>query len=1072
VPHRRLAVLPLAAISALAATAARAGTPTPLVAEQVTVGNAATHLFGGTDADGGVDDWYLSNGIVEAIVDDVGVQADVPPGVTPPPKQNEAAFTGCSLLDLALEGANNDQLVQLFTVGGLSTENFIVYGAISASVSAERASVTCTGQLLGFGPVLPSELPVVTTFSLAPGDPFLTIETVVANQGSETAGGLGGFLDVFLWIGRAQVPFSPLPDRGFSHHVLDFANPFPALEQPAFAAAPGVIRPEDGVQDTVTGLPAGEVAYGLLGVEASLDPDAGGPMPPVAGSGPVNNLFGVSNADITALGNPLLSIGGLEPGGVLEYERRIYVGARNDVASVASPILAELAARHGFGTGTISGDVDAADGADVTASVVATRTGGAAVPGFAAGAPLTHFRTDATGAFSGVVLPEGEYELEVRAPERDPVVVSGVVVTASQDAAVTVPPLSGLGALEILLVEKAKGPDPGIPGKLVIRGRDGTPDPQLGLDLLAFQLEPPDPATRVPTETHGGSTAQGRTAYVGPGTATLRLRPGKYEVFGSRGPEYSATRKKVVVKEGRTKRVKLALKRQLETPNAISGDFHIHSARSLDTQAGVQSRVPAFAGEGVEVMVSTDHDFVLDYAPVIDALDLEAFVTSIAGVEVTGTVPNPPAWPNSTGHINAWPMTVDPDARRDGAIEDEFVSPNWIFSRLRDRGVEVIQYNHPRAGVSGLTSIGIFNNIGCGRCANDVDQACAVDGDCPAAPDPQDCTCVGYQPDRPLTSPPNDELLDDDVTGLSGVANPDGFRNIDFDVIEIGNGISPGGYVQMRADWFSLLDQVGMAVPGGPVPFLPGTGVSDSHRNTVEAPGYFRSYVLGVGEDPAALDASAFDAAVAGGRMMPTTGPYIELSVSDGTSAAGAGETLVPQGGGALTLALRVQAASWVPVDEVRVVVNGVAQPALTFDAQTDPKVKPRPKNPWSAGGRRAVERFDEELSLPLPAEDFYLLVEAGAKLDPLPQADPDASILVPDYVALAFTNPVFVDVDGDGFEAPGVAPEKAALALAPLRTPAGRARVDEDRAEELRAHPAVHHLRIPLDAARDALAR
>jgi hypothetical protein len=490
--------------------------------------------------------------------------------------------------------------------------------------------------------------------------------------------------------------------------------------------------------------------------------------------------------------------------------------------------------------------------------------------------------------------------------------------------------------------------------------------------------------------------------------------------------------------------------------------------------------VPSFAGEGVEVMVSTDHDFHLDYAPVIEELGLEPFVSSIVGVEVTGSVPNPPAFPNSTGHINAWPMTVEAAAPRDGSVQDEFVAPNWIFSRLRAQGAEVIQYNHPRAGVSGLTSIGIFNNIGCGRCENAIDQTCSVDADCPADPAPQNCTCVGYQPDRALTEPPNDLLLDSDVTGTSGVANPGGVRNIDFDVFEVGNGIGPAGYVETRADWLSLLNQTNDdSVPGGPVPFLPGTGVSDSHRNTVEAPGYFRTYVLGAGDDPAALDETAFDAAVVAGRMTATTGPYVELGVFDdgvvGTPEepippVGPGGTLVPVGD-SLTLHVRVQAASWVPVDEVRVVVNGEVRPELTFDATTKPGLKKRPKNPWSAGGKAAL-RFDERVTLPLEGGDLYVLVEAGAKLDPLPSADPDASLVVPGYVALAFTNPVFVDLGGDGFDPPGVSARATARALAPLRTPAGRAAVLEQQEHERRAHPPIHRLRIPAEAARRALGR
>ena len=89
------------------------------VASQVTAGNAASVLFAGTDADGGIDDWYASNGVVQVIVDDVGPQADLVPllGGNAPPKVSEFAFTGCSVIDLGRNGHNNDHLTQLFTVG-------------------------------------------------------------------------------------------------------------------------------------------------------------------------------------------------------------------------------------------------------------------------------------------------------------------------------------------------------------------------------------------------------------------------------------------------------------------------------------------------------------------------------------------------------------------------------------------------------------------------------------------------------------------------------------------------------------------------------------------------------------------------------------------------------------------------------------------------------------------------------------------------------------------------------------------------------------------------------------------
>ncbi len=99
------------------------------------------------------------------------------------------------------------------------------------------------------------------------------------------------------------------------------------------------------------------------------------------------------------------------------------------------------------------------------------------------------------------------------------------------------------------------------------------------------------------------------------------------------------------------------------------------------------------------------------------------------------------------------------------------MAPNWIFKRLRDQGADVIQYNHVRAGVSGITSIGFFNNF-------------------------------GYDPDLPISASPNDLLLDDDVTGpgTSGVANPDGIRNLDFKALRIQEIRKPATHLAAATD--------------------------------------------------------------------------------------------------------------------------------------------------------------------------------------------------------------------------------------------------------------------------------
>jgi hypothetical protein len=115
-----------------------------LVAKQIRAADTPP-LFGGADAEGGIGDWYLSNGVVQAIIDDAGPVSDlagvVPPGKVPP-KQSEINPTGGTLIDLGRAGADGDELVQLFGVGGLATDKFFFYDTLSspAPASSGRAA--------------------------------------------------------------------------------------------------------------------------------------------------------------------------------------------------------------------------------------------------------------------------------------------------------------------------------------------------------------------------------------------------------------------------------------------------------------------------------------------------------------------------------------------------------------------------------------------------------------------------------------------------------------------------------------------------------------------------------------------------------------------------------------------------------------------------------------------------------------------------------------------------------------------------------------------------------------------
>lgn len=1021
------------------------------VAQQMGAGDTAL-IFGGSDAEGGIGDWYLGNSVVEAIIDHVGVQTDligvVPPGQEPQ-AQSEINPTGGTIIDLARVGSDGDQLPQFFTVGGLSTSNFFLYNAISAP---DANTIRVSGGIL-FPPVSVAPTPcltVVTDYQALGTDPFLTITSTVTN-GCGVNMGIQGLLDVFIWTQRGIIPFGgagPIASnggRGFDHAVLDLASPGAAIETPVYMGGPGVLDPDDGIVDTATSTTSGAVSYGLLGVSVVRDPDGpGGAGPDINAA--VNQLFGVNGTLVTALGNNIVLVpGGVPAGGTLVYTRRIYVGDRNDVRSVSNDIFAELAARP-LGlpvvNGTISGDIDAVDTPNVEATLLLTRlgrctislascktnadcTGGGGtcadpIPttGQVPSAKITQIRTDAAGAFSGVVLPRGDYELVIESAERDGVTVSPVVVAAAANTPVVVPNLTARGTVAFTVTERSAG-SPQIPARLTFKGVGATPDPRFNHDLTALSG-----ATPLETETFGGTQAgsagaaagQGNVVYTGTGTGSIQLRPGTYDVYASRGMEYSVDLEQVTVTAAATTNVAFRIKRAVKTKGAISADFHVHSGRSLDTGAAVRDRVASFAAEGVEVMVATDHDMHTDYAPIITAFGQDSRMTSIIGNEVTGSVPAPPAFPNSFGHINAWPLPLDANAKRDGAIEDEFVAPNWNFSRLRAQGAEVIQYNHVRAGVSGITVIGFFNNIGCGRCENDVDTTCTLDTDCPAGPG-QNCTCVGYQPDRTISTPPNDLLLDDGILGPGTTPNPNGDTNLDFDVMEIENAVKDTdfpGYRQVRFDWLSLLQQ-GI--------FKPATGVSDSHRITVEHAGWARSYVLGVGDDPAALNVTNFNTAIRAGAMLVGGGPYIEFTANCGPTKGGMGALVNCPAGSQVKLKIKVRTPAWMPIEEVRVIANGEIDPmTMVFDSTTTPPVRATPPN-FEANGR--TMRFRKTIKV-TPTVDTYYIVEAGPKfpasINTLPVPPPIVDIVQPDVVPNSITNPIFIDTNNNAtFDPPGL---------------------------------------------------
>ncbi len=962
----------IAAIAALLCGSVQA----QLVAERVTVDNSAKRLFSGPDATGGVGDWYLSNGIVEAIVDDAAFNSDLLARGIPVPNQYLLSPTGGTLIDLGLVGKNNDELTQLFTVANLSPQNSLFYTKVHAETAANTASIIADGFVI-FDPFSTSVKPTLavrTTYFVAPGQPWINISTTVTNGGT-TVVPLFNLTDAITVIGSI-VPFAPFPGRGFNHPALVLTPEGVAASLGVFpyVVLPGQLGPENGVIDTVTGAKAGEVSYGIVGGEVSLDPDGAGPLPAVPIPNPA--LLGLTTHTVVGVGNifdPTKSPT-LPAGGTFTYTRRVIVADRNDVASVTNGIYSSLGTS--IPVGTVVGDIHADGAPNVQATLLVSGKlpqlfGNTAVP-------ITEVKTDPTGKFA-LVLPQGDYSVVVSSPERSD--VTGTLHVGAGTNSATLPNLGAAGSVSFRVVEGSTQ----VPARLTFIGI-GTANPDFSRQYSSFVI---DPKTGQPLGSAQAGARAGAPAlnYIitGDGTGQQIIRPGTYRVIASRGFEYSVDSKQIVVTAGNDTHVEFALHRVVDTTGFASADFHIHSARSFDSSAPLEDRVRSYVADGVELLVSTDHNFITDFAPIISSLKLGAWARSIVGNEMTTFLPTP-QYPQAFGHHNVFPQVVDPTAPRRGAVATEYVNAATMYDRARAQHPEIkktVQLNHPRAGVLGLTSIGLFN-------------------------------VISYDPTKPISS----ILFDKSLLGT-------GTTNLDFDAMEIYNGSSLAQFLQVRNDWFSLLDQ-GVRKTA--------TAVSDSHKVVVEWAGYPRSFVATPTDDPSKITDDMVTAAVAARNVIGTSGPFIRFSI-DGNPI---GSLVHPKTWLGSRAEISVSAPAWVPVNEVRVYANG--ELLKKFDATTNPSVQAAPSDATSTGG---VERFHTTFRVS-PARDTYYTVEAGIPLPDVVDRNGDGVVdsiagsttpgipqpvvggvyndIAPGFVPIAFTNPIFLDRDGNGkFDPPGL---------------------------------------------------
>jgi len=177
--------------------------------------------------------------------------------------------------------------------------------------------------------------------------------------------------------------------------------------------------------------------------------------------------------------------------------------------------------------------------------------------------------------------------------------------------------------------------------------------------------------------------------------------------------------------------------------------------------------------------------------------------------------------------------------------------------------------------------------------------------------------------------------------------------------------------------------------------------VNDAHSVYGNGVGSWRMYLPSRSDKPAEIDWRENSRHAKAGRSILTSGPFLQVETEDGILPGGSARSSGP-----VKLKVKVQCTDWIDIDRVQVLVNGRQRKDLNFTRQSHPD--------WFGNG---VVKFDRTLPIAL-SEDAHLIVVATGEKQDLSigyGTSPQAKVK-----PCAYNNPIFVDVDGNGFKPNG----------------------------------------------------
>lgn len=766
---------------------------------------------------------------------------------------------------------------------------------------------------------------------------------------------------------------------------------------------------------------------GFLSVDAT-DDYAFGYMPELATDSSIVSLQGIN---FPVIGQDALNVMlGLSPpafridaGGTLTFKRFLVMG--RDLGAISD---ARIRIR-GLEAGTVGGVVTQAGVPVLGARVAAVRMG------LAGSEVVAHWVTDAQGKWGGKLEPD-TYTLYAGLPGAPNPLdsVSGTSPSPTRTVRVNAGSSSlqdfdfpSSAKLRVTLIDERGAP---VPGRVSVVGFDPSPDPvkndeELGKTVRAVLSDPdwdPMPFGLL------------QALFIGPNgdSGEVKLEPGDYALVASRGVEYATTQQRVTLVGGQTTDVQIQLARVIDSPGFVSGDFHVHSIDSWDAPISRELRATTLLAEGLDLFVATDHTIRMDYTDVIAELGGADLVASFIGEEITSF---------DIGHYNIFPAQANATSITQGAVDwvgespagqgypssgAYDLTPSQLYAAaLSDPGVNVLQLNHPNNLLHGLFSL------------HGVDTAMAP---------PQN--------HMPLT------LFRQDPTQLN-------FFSPQWTAMELWRGYADDQdffFEENIGDYFNLLNQgiVRSAMAN-----------SDTHSSVETPTGGPRTFV-GLGDlSGTALAASGelLATAINEGRTFGTNGPFVSVSLqtSQGEASLRPGlPRLIGTPEGAASVEIQVQSPAWAPFDEIAVYFNNAPYPMPDDDdapgmddyqgqdlsALDVPRYEVAPDVRLLAGVDFVISqvapfedipdatRLEAAVSVPLEnlTQDTWVVVTVrgtagvSAALFPVMPAhlERENNITLDDLLdgnvgeegvlSLAYTSPLFLDVDGNGvYDPPGV---------------------------------------------------